>query len=65
MFEILFNFMKFYKYVPAPGDYCPEKAILDNTPKYTFGLKTNHEKPSDTPGTYHSYIIIFQSLQSY
>lgn len=36
----------------APGAYCPEKAmtVLDNAPKYTFGLKTNHGKPSDTPG---------------
>lgn len=36
---------------PAPGDYCPEKAMVDNAPKYTFGLKTNLEKPSNTPGT--------------
>lgn len=38
---------------PAPGDYNPEKAtnvILDNSPKYTFGLKTQTEKPSSTPG---------------
>ncbi|CAH0560738.1 unnamed protein product [Brassicogethes aeneus] len=38
---------------PAPGDYNPDKAekvIHDNSPKYTFGLKTNLEKPLDTPG---------------
>lgn len=38
---------------PAPGDYNPEKAtnvLLDNSPKYTFGLKTQVEKPSTTPG---------------
>lgn len=35
----------------APGDYSPEKTKLDNTPQYSFGLKTNLEKPSDTPGT--------------
>lgn len=23
--------------------------VLDNAPKYSFGLKTNHAKPSDTP----------------
>ncbi|CAH0560735.1 unnamed protein product [Brassicogethes aeneus] len=37
---------------PAPGDYNPDKAekvIHDNSPKYTFGLKTNLEKPLDTP----------------
>ncbi|XP_018336730.1 outer dense fiber protein 3 isoform X4 [Agrilus planipennis] len=37
---------------PAPGDYNPDKAekvIHDNAPKYTFGLKTNREKPLDTP----------------
>lgn len=38
---------------PAPGDYDPDKAekvIHDNAPKYTFGLKTNVDKPVDTPG---------------
>lgn len=40
---------------PAPGDYDPDKAekvIHDNSPKYTFGLKTNKEKPIDTPGNH-------------
>jgi hypothetical protein len=39
---------------PAPGDYNPEKsekAVHDNSPKYTFGHKTQVEKPSQTPGT--------------
>jgi hypothetical protein len=39
---------------PAPGDYNPEKYenfVHDNAPKYTFGLKTQVEKPSQTPGT--------------
>ena len=38
---------------PAPGDYNPEKSekvVHDNSPKYTFGLKTQVEKPSETPG---------------
>ncbi len=38
---------------PAPGDYAPEKSVgilLDNAPKYTFGLKTQTGKPVDTPG---------------
>lgn len=38
---------------PAPGDYDPDKAekvIHDSSPKYTFGLKTNREKPVNTPG---------------
>jgi len=38
---------------PAPGDYNPQKAekiILDNSPKYTFGVKTQLEKISCTPG---------------
>jgi hypothetical protein len=38
---------------PAPGDYKPEKAVKvvhDSSPKYTFGLKTQVEKPSQTPG---------------
>lgn len=40
---------------PAPGDYNPDKAekvIHDNSPKYTFGLKTNVGKPVDTPGEF-------------
>lgn len=38
---------------PAPGDYNPEKATsvtLDNSPKYTFGMRTQVEKRSETPG---------------
>ncbi|XP_063237800.1 ciliary microtubule associated protein 1A-like isoform X2 [Bacillus rossius redtenbacheri] len=34
---------------PAPGDYSPEKLVLDHSPKYTFGLKTQLDKPSTTP----------------
>lgn len=37
----------------APGDYTPEKsaaALLDNAPKYTFGMRTQIYKPNDTPG---------------
>ncbi len=37
----------------APGDYAPEKstgALLDNSPKYTFGMRTHIEKPVETPG---------------
>lgn len=41
----------------APGAYDPQKSdkvLLDNAPKYSFGLKTQMEKPIDTPapGTY-------------
>lgn len=38
---------------PAPGDYNPQKAqkiILDSSPKYSFGVKTQLEKISCTPG---------------
>lgn len=38
---------------PAPGDYNLEKSegiMHDTSPKYTFGLKTQVEKPSQTPG---------------
>ena len=40
----------------APGDYAPEKStrILDCTPQYTFGMRTQIEKPLDTPGSYPS-----------
>lgn len=43
---------------PAPGDYNPEKCekiVHEASPKYTFGVKTNVEKPVNTPGKY--YII--------
>lgn len=39
--------------ISAPGDYVPEKsaaALLDNAPKYTFGMKTQLYKPNDNPG---------------
>lgn len=32
----------------APNAYRPEKPL--HTPRYSFGVKVNHEKPSDTPG---------------
>lgn len=38
---------------PAPGDYNPEKSekvIHENSPKYTFGMKTAVDKQVDTPG---------------
>jgi hypothetical protein len=38
---------------PAPGDYNlgkSEKVVHDTSPKYTFGFKTQVEKPSQTPG---------------
>lgn len=37
---------------PAPGDYNPEKSersTHDTSPKYTFGIKTQTEKPNQTP----------------
>lgn len=34
----------------APGAYSPEKATVNNAPKYSFGLKTIHEKQTETPG---------------
>lgn len=40
-------------FFPAPGDYAPEKStsiLLDNAPKYTFGMRTESGKPVDTPG---------------
>lgn len=51
---------------PAPGDYNPQKAekiILDSSPKYSFGVKTQVEKISCTPGeslnNSSMYIFIF------
>lgn len=44
-----------YEVTPAPGDYNPQKAekiILDSSPKYSFGVKTQVEKVSCTPGKF-------------
>lgn len=48
----------------APGEYCPEKsiAVLDAAPKYTFGFRTNHEKPSDNPGKTIIYYCFIKSV---
>lgn len=35
----------------APGHYNAEKVQLDHTPAFSFGLKLNQGKTSDTPGT--------------
>lgn len=43
---------------PAPGDYNPEKSektIHENSPKYTFGVKTNVDKPVNTPGMFFNH----------
>lgn len=43
----------FYPSCTAPGDYTPEKStqtLLDNSPKYTFGTKTQLAKVQETPG---------------
>nr|CAD7441199.1 unnamed protein product [Timema bartmani] len=47
---------------PAPGDYSPEKTV-DHSPKYTFGLKTQTDKPSTTPGKLTLYSLYSSSCQ--
>lgn len=50
-----------FEITPAPGDYNPEKAeriTLDNSPKYSFGTKTQTQKISCTPGKRYIYIYI-------
>jgi len=57
----------------APGQYSPEKHLMafEDSPKYSFGLKTQLEKPSDTPapGTYKmersNTIILYDSSPSF
>lgn len=47
---------------PAPGDYEPQKSdnfIHDNSPRFTFGLKTQVEKPNATPGKFLFYLPFF------
>lgn len=55
----------------APDFYRPERSatiILERAPRYSFGLKTNVEKPSITPGKkyvkykkYSDYALIIKS----
>ena len=35
--------------VLAPGAYSPEKVVLDHSPAYTFGTKTQVAKVNETP----------------
>lgn len=44
--------------IPAPCAYETEKVNLDHTPSYTFGVKTNHLKTNDTPGTYNLIYLL-------
>lgn len=53
--------MHYCDLILGPGVYSPEKNSVTSkgTPSYSFGLRTIHEKPSQTPGTtdntyYHS-----------
>lgn len=55
-----------FEITPAPGDYNPEKAekiILDNSPKYSFGTKTQSQKISCTPGKQYTYIYLNFNFQ--
>lgn len=49
----------------APGAYHPEKATVNTAPKYSFGLKTIHEKPNETPGMLIPFMIIINSVASF
>ena len=43
---------------PAPCDYSPEKAVpnvLDASPKFSFGVKTEGGKASDAPGNIENH----------
>lgn len=39
----------------APSAYSPENVKWDTTPKYSFGLRTSLDKPSDTPGKINAH----------
>lgn len=46
----------------APNSYNlqdADKTMHENSPKYTFGAKTNGEKPLDTPGLLQNDIFFF------
>lgn len=40
----------------APGAYQTEKVVVKQTPSYSFGVKVNHTKVSDTPCKYNSFM---------
>lgn len=51
----------------APGEYSPEKSdnLIHQTPKYSFGVKTQPPKPMDTPGKefFFLFLILFLTLK--
>lgn len=55
----LFNFHDSFA---APGDYSPEKSTIDNSPKYTFGMKPQMHHGVDTPGKNHFSLINWQKI---
>lgn len=60
------------KIILAPGQYKLERSgtvILGHSPKFSFGLKTQVEKQSDTPGKTHpkpcnNFLLNFLALSS-
>lgn len=50
--------------ITAPGQYRLDRSgtiILGHSPKYTFGLKTQIEKPNDTPGILFYFSLLKKS----
>jgi Sperm-tail PG-rich repeat len=54
-------------FILAPGAYKPEQAKIDHTPAFSFGVKTKHEKVSETPapGVYKTEIVKYSQTPSY
>lgn len=52
---------------PAPGTYKIERSntiiLYDRSPKYTFGMRPDTDKPSDTPGKYPLIPFVAESEQ--
>lgn len=49
----------------APGTYMNEKVVLEHGPSFSFGVKSIHEKISDTPGNIIKHLIRNSKLRIY
>lgn len=50
-----FTFPYFIK-ILAPGQYSPEKVVLNKSPKFSFGIKTHRKIVNDNPGKFFDLV---------
>lgn len=40
----------------APGTYSPEKVVKNNSPKFSFGIKTHRKIVNNNPGKFYDLV---------